>query len=256
MNYQIHFHEKQILAGTTLRDFDRPEENNLALHIAKDPVKVIANRKALAATLQTDLDYFVIANQTHSANFHRVTKQDAGKGTTTMQDAIPDTDALYTYEPDIVLGSFTADCVPVTFYNETSGIIGVIHSGWPGTTKEITLKLFHQLIDIENNHPEDFHVHLGPAISQDKFEVDMDVQQRYERLGYADAFIYERDATGKYHIDNQQTVREQCILLGIPESQITTDPICTFQSEKHFSHRQDNQTGRHLSFIVRRSCYS
>ena len=55
-----------------------------------------------------------------------------------MDTAIPDTDALYTYEPNLVLCSFTADCVPVIFYNEVNGLIGVIHSGWQGTVKEIT----------------------------------------------------------------------------------------------------------------------
>lgn len=253
MNYHIHFQQDQVLAGTTLRDSTRPEANNLALHVTDAPENVIANRKQLAEELQTPLSRFVIANQTHSANFYRVTEQDAGKGTVTMKDAISDTDALYTYESDIVLCGFTADCVPVTFYNASSGVIGVIHSGWPGTTKEITLKVFQHLIDKEHNHPEDFHVYLGPAISQEKFEVDKDVQERFERLGYADAYMFHREATEKYHIDNQLTVRQQCIMLGIPEQQIAFDPTCTFQSEKHFSHRQDNQTGRHLSFIMKRS---
>lgn len=91
------------------------------------------------------MDNFVCANQTHSANFHRVTIEDKGRGARTKDTAIPDTDALYTFESNIILTSFSADCVPVIFYNKVNGLIGVIHSGWQGTIKEVTLKLFRHL---------------------------------------------------------------------------------------------------------------
>ena len=46
----------------------------------------------------------------------------SGKGLGSYQSdtAIADTDALYTYEPNLLLCSFTVDCVPVIFYNEVN----------------------------------------------------------------------------------------------------------------------------------------
>src|SRR5690606_16145635 len=102
---------------------------------------------------------------------------------------------LYTFEKNIVLATFTADCVPVIFYHENSGVIGVIHSGWQGTVKEITVKIFQHLIKNENCQSEHFHVYIGPAISQEKFEVDEDVYERFKQLGYADEFIFYRPET-------------------------------------------------------------
>ena len=75
------------------------------------------------------------------------------------------------------------------FYNEVEGLVGVIHSGWQGTVKEITLKLFEHLAQVEQCDPTDFHVQIGPALSQEKFEVDADVYVKFKDLGYADDFI-------------------------------------------------------------------
>ncbi len=253
MKAKLYVRNEKFIAGLTLKDENALESNNMALHACENIRHIVRNRQNLAVFLDCDLDAFVCADQTHSAHFKRVTFKDKGKGATYLDSAIPDTDALYTYDSDLLLCSFTADCVPVLFYNEAAGLIGVIHSGWQGTVKEITSKLFEHLIHIEKCQPEDFHVQLGIALSQDKFEVDEDVYLKFKTLGYADEFIYFNEATSKYHIDNQQTVKKQCELAGIPSSQIQIDRTCTYQSPNGFSYRQNKRCGRHLSFIMRKS---
>lgn len=235
-----------------MKNVAEPENNNMALHTCIDPANVIANRKKLAASLHSDLRSFVCANQSHSANFHKVMPADKGRGAYSLNTAIANTDALYTYEPNLLLGTFTADCVPVIFYSKTNGLVGVIHSGWQGTVKEISLKLFKHLIEVEQCNPDDLYVQLGVALSQDKFEVDEDVYVKFKALGYADDFIYYKKHTGKYHIDNQLTVKKQCELAGIPAKHITIDRRCTYLSPNGFSYREDKQSGRHLSFIMRK----
>lgn len=237
------------ISGITMKDSSAPEENNLALHACLDPAAVLKNRETLVSSLGHSTSDFVYANQTHSANFHKVTRADRGRGATEQTIAIPDTDALYTNEHGIVLAGFMADCVPVLLSNERAGIVGVIHSGWQGTVKEITPKLLQHLIEHEECRPEDFEILIGPALSQDKFEVDGDVYAKFHALGYAKPWISFNETTGKYHIDNQQTVKTQCELAGIPSANITIDPICTFQSDDGFSYRQDKKAGRHLAFI-------
>ncbi|MFJ7667202.1 peptidoglycan editing factor PgeF [Lysinibacillus sp. NPDC097195] len=252
MKTKIYYNNEQFIAGTTLKDMTELEQNNMALHVCTSPDDVVNNRKKLAATLQCTLHDFICTEQTHSANFHRATFADKGLGALQQDTAIANTDALYTFEKGLMLCSFTADCVPVIFYNERQGVIGVIHSGWQGTVKEVTLKLFQHLIDTEQCNPQDFHVQIGMALSQQKFEVDTDVYDQFKGLGYADNFMYYNTETNKYHIDNQQTVKKQCELTGIPSHQITIDPTCTFLSEEGFSYRQDKACGRHLSFIMRK----
>ena len=252
MKTKIYIQNEFIIAGMTLKDITEFENNNMALHVCENPNNIIENRKKLANSLHCELSSFVCANQTHSANFHKVTMSDKGSGADQFDTAIQDTDALYTYEPGLLLTSFTADCVPVIFYSEVNGLIGVIHSGWQGTVKEITLKLFRHLITFENCNPKDIHVQIGAALSQEKFEVDEDVAIKFRNLGYADNFINYNDKTHKYHIDNQQTVKKQCELAGIPTEQITIDDTCTFIDPTGFSYREDRKTGRHLNFIIKK----
>lgn len=252
MSIRKYLDNERYVLGTTMKDVTALEENNMALHICENPEYILENRKRLAEQLQCDLDDFICANQTHSANFHKVTVADKGRGARLLETAIKDTDALYTFEPDLLLCSFTADCVPVIFYNEKNNLVGVVHSGWQGTVKEITRKLFEYLKQHEHCNPNDFHVQIGSALSQEKFEVDEDVYKKFKDLGYANDFMYYKNETGKFHIDNQLTVQKQCELAGIPLERISIDRTCTFLNPDGFSHREDRNTGRHLSFIMRK----
>ncbi len=252
MSLKIYLDSDRFIAGTTLKDNGNPEQNNMALHVCEDPLHIIENRLKLASTLNCGIQDFVCANQTHSANVHQVTFADKGRGAQSTVDAIANTDALYTFEPDTLLCTFTADCVPVIFYNDANGLCGVIHSGWQGTVKEITLKVFQQIINDNQSDPKDIKVILGPALSQEKFEVDADVYEKFDSLGYASEFMYFNEETNKYHIDNQLTVKKQCESAGIPPENILIEQMCTFKSEEGFSYRQDKNSGRHLSFIMRK----
>jgi copper oxidase (laccase) domain-containing protein len=105
---------------------------------------------------------------------------------------------------------------------------------------------------IEHNIASDFHVYIGMALSQEKFAVDNDVYIKFKDLSYADNFIYYGQQTGKFHIDNQQIVKKQCERAGIPFGQIIVDRSCTYLEPGGFSYRQDKQSGRHLSFIMKK----
>lgn len=248
----MYINSEKVIAGISLKDKIQLENNNMALHACETPNNVLNNRTKLATSLDCSVDTFVCANQTHSSNFYRVAIQDKGRGATRLDTAIPDTDALYTYEPNLLLCTFTADCVPVIFYNELEGLVGVIHSGWQGTVKEITLNLFNHLKCVEDANLSNMHVQIGSALSQEKFEVDEDVYLKFNSLGYADDFMYFNAETSKYHIDNQETVKRQCELAGIPSRHIKIDKTCTYLNPNGFSYRQDKKAGRHLSFIMRK----
>lgn len=252
MTIRYYLQSNEFIAGISLKDHKFEEENNLALHVCQTEEAILKNRSALTAQLQCGIEQLVCANQTHSANFYKVTAKDAGRGAKSLQDAIPNTDALYTFEKNIVLSSFTADCVPVILYSKKNRLIGVIHSGWQGTVKEITLKLLNHLKHEENCDLADMKIIIGPALSQRKFEVDNDVYEQFVSLGYAQPFMYFKEETGKFHIDNQLTVKQQCLLSGVLEENIIIDQMCTFESEVGFSYRQARETGRHLTFILQR----
>lgn len=252
MTSNIYINNEKFIAGTSLKDEHMPDQFNMGLHATKTPQAVIDNRIKLAASLNCSVNQLVCANQTHSANFYKVTKADLGRGATDLTTAIPNTDALYTFESGAVLMSLTADCVPVIIYSEQQGLAGVVHSGWQGTVKEITLKLLQHLKEQEQCDVTKVQIIIGTALSQLKFEVDRDVYDQFKALGYADEFMYFNEETNKYHIDNQLTVKQQCLLAGVPEENIKVDATCTFQRPDGFSYRQQRDAGRHCTFIYKK----
>ncbi|ALS75655.1 laccase [Planococcus rifietoensis] len=252
VNRKIYIDNDSYIAGMTVKDPQAKGGNNLALHAGTHREHSLENREALLASLGYSIDELVCANQTHSNHFRKVTRADAGKGARILDDAIADTDALYTRDTGLVLSSFAADCVPVTFYHVTEELVGAVHSGWQGTVKELVPHLFAHLIANENCAPEGFHVQIGMALSQEKFEVDEDVYVKFKALGYADPFIDFNEKTGKYHIDNQLTVKTQLERAGIPAEHIDIDRSCTFKSLDGFSYREDRQCGRHMAYIVKK----
>lgn len=252
MNAVIYPTPHHFIAGVTMKDPAEPEESNMALHACGNTESITENRAKLAALLNCSLQDFVCASQCHSSNFYKVTREDQGRGAVAVDTAIQNTDALYTFEPGLLLCCFTADCVPLLLYDETTGLAGAVHSGWQGTVKEIVPKVLQHLFQTGRCSPKNIKTIIGPAISQEKFEVDQDVRDRFQSLGYAAEFIFFNGETGKYHIDNQLTVKRQCELSGIPAENITVDRTCTFTSPDCFSYRQNKKCGRHLSFIIRK----
>lgn len=241
-----------IIAGTTLKDDTLTLSGNLALHTGDDPEMIITNREKLAADLKLPANRFVFANQTHSKNAHLVTTSDLGRGSRDTTSAIDDVDAVYTYEKNAVIGVFTADCVPVLFYDERTDLIGAIHSGWKGTVQDIVSQTFVQIKAAD----EDFYMGsvkaiLGPSISQTSFEVDQDVADQFKALGYADDFIKWDETRGKFLVDNQATVIEQLKRVGFLADNIRPSDQDTYVMADGFSYRLDKTKGRHFNFIAR-----
>jgi YfiH family protein len=252
MKIKFYSDNEKIIAGMTLRDEKEREGGNMALHACRSHKDVLINRNKVSTILGCGLDSFVCLNQTHSSNYLQAVPSDGGKGAMCLETAIPDADAVFTFEPNLLLCCFSADCVPVLFFHEMVGLVGAIHSGWQGTVKEITLKVFTHLVQSADCDPKGFKVYIGKSISKDRFEVDEDVYRRFKDLGYPDQFIDYRKNEGKYHIDNRLVVREQCVMSGISPENIFVDASCTFQDSDCFSYRQDRSCGRHMGFIMRR----
>ncbi|MDK6805759.1 peptidoglycan editing factor PgeF [Aerococcus sp. UMB7834] len=241
-----------IIALTSLRQADWPEEGNFALRQAKDKAGVVANRQRILGEFDLDLGQVVMPQQTHSAHCYQVGQEDLGRGARSAETGIADCDGLYTFDKGIIVGVLTADCVPVLFYEEGSGLVGAIHSGWRGTVQEISRKAFDQ---IKEAHPQvaidQVQVHIGPALSQEKFEVQADAYQAFHALAYAEDSITYRESSQRWHIDNQAVVAKQCQLSGIPAANIHIHHHCTYQNPDSFSYRENGTPYRHGHLIVR-----
>ena len=170
MNLLTFFEDDTIMAAMTLRDCTAPLCGSMALHTGEEAGAVMKNRRRLSEET-LPLSRWCCAMQTHSANAYAVTAEDAGRGTLTIDDAIPACDALYTRERGVLIGVFTADCVPLLLHDPHSGIIAAIHAGWPGTVKQITHHTVSRLIEREGLDARTVQVWIGPCIHQPSFQI-------------------------------------------------------------------------------------
>jgi YfiH family protein len=213
---------------------DKPYDSfNLALHVDDEPEKVKLNRQLLVHEIQQENIYWL--EQIHGTDVVNL------DGETKTQ-----ADASVTRHKNKVCCVMTADCLPVFFCDQQGQQVAVAHAGWRGLCQGVlqnTVASFNNLDSVL--------AYLGPAISQNAFEVGEDVLQsfisRYPHLNITECFIRGNKAD-KWMADLYGLAR--LILNDCGVTAIFGGGECTFtQEEKYFSYRRDKQTGRMANLI-------
>jgi YfiH family protein len=209
--------------------------------------------RALADTSEKlDLDSFTAGKQVHGANVCRVTEAERGRGALTHKDAIPCTDALVTNMPGVPIGIFTADCVPVFFYDPKRMVVGLAHAGWRGTIQSIARKTVEKMHGEFGSNPADMWAAIGPSIGQCCYEVGPDVFDGFtESFGYAES-LFQKTSEQKWHLDLWLANRRQLEDCGISQTRIIESRICSAcNSDEFFSARKHGvRAGRTLSVMA------
>ncbi|MFA9559637.1 peptidoglycan editing factor PgeF [Evansella sp. AB-rgal1] len=249
-------HIPNIVAGFTTKNggtSDSPFRSfNLGLHVNDDVNKVIDNRKLLSSLLGFRTTNWVCSDQVHGNNIEKVTIKDAGSGVVDYQTSIKSTDGLYTDEPNILLTSGYADCVPLFFCEPNKKLIGVAHAGWKGTVKDIAGEMIRKWQLTEGINPSDVYTVIGPSIGGCCYVVDDHVIDFVNNaLSQKDPRPYQEISKGQYALDLKRVNKLLMLAAGIREENIIISSYCTSCSDNlFFSHRRDKgKTGRMLSFL-------
>ncbi len=210
---------------------------NFGFSSGDDTSSVMENYKRLATCLHCNEDQLVTAAQTHTNNIKIITREHAGMGVTRPRD-FNDIDGLVTNIPGIGLITAHADCTPVQFYDPEKQVIGVAHSGWSGTLKNISGKMISILESNYQCNPKNLLVAIGPALCQDCFEVDQDVADLFlDSNPLYKEFMYTHGI--KTYIDLRKIIEHQLTSTGVLSSNIECNPICTkCHEELFYSHRR------------------
>ena len=191
------------------------------------------SRKEIANKLKNNIDNLAIPEQVHSTvvEFAR------------LPGIYPATDGLVTTNSNILLTLKVADCVPVFLYEPLKRIIGLVHSGWRGTVKNIVSNAI-KLMQKNGAEPRGIKCFLGPAIGKCCYEVDWEVSRNIndeakEKMNYE-----------KWKVDLHGQIKYQLTELGVPTNSIRASNICTFESLECHSYRRDKENaGRMYAFF-------
>jgi YfiH family protein len=165
---------------------------------------------------------------------------------------------MMTDEPELVLMTFFADCVPLLIADPRRRAIAAVHSGWRGTVEGIGEKAVRKMAERYGSDPSDLVAAIGPSICQDCYEVSGDVicrfQERYpEELWpelYREGRIAE-DGERRYQLNLQRACAENFLRAGMLPENISLPDLCTCcNPQLLFSHRASGGKRGNLAAVL------
>ncbi len=156
----------------------------------------------------------------------------------------PDTDALITSIPGVMLNVITADCLPVFFADSRNPLIALAHCGWRGTYKNLTSNVIERMHVLGSRRSETF-IWFGPAICRDCYEVSSELVDKF--VGKFGEVLREDETIKGRYLDLQKLNRRQAIKSGVPERHIALNPHCTScRNDLFHSYRAEHGTNSRL----------
>ena len=172
----------------------------------------------------------VIGRQVHGTNV--LTHRGGWEGLLRTGEA----DGHVAEERGIILTVSVADCVPI-FMAHPSGVVGILHSGWRGTSAKIIDAGFRAFARL-GLAPDEIKVHLGPSICGRCYEVSADVREQ----------LTGQPVNRGGNVDLRSLIAEHANDAGCTD--VTVSPDCTkCDNDRYFSHRAGD-AGRQLGVIV------
>lgn len=244
---QIIYRCRELNDPGVIQAFSTRSGGNMALHTGDDRQKVVERRREFLAGFDLQPDDLVAGVQTHGVNVRTITRKEAGAGAFDLETAIPDTDALITREPGVILSIYTADCLPVFFYDRATPAVGLAHAGWRGTLNGIAAKTLQEMIAVFHTDPAECRVAIGPAIGLECFNVTGEVARQFaviapETVHFADSI---------YRVDLSGFNRKLLLDMGVPGEHIIDSGLCTSCLRNDFySYRAGGQTTERMMGII------
>ncbi|MDO4633229.1 MAG: peptidoglycan editing factor PgeF [Eubacteriales bacterium] len=229
---------------------------NLSFSRGDEEENVRENYRRIAAAIGFSTEDMVFSDQTHTTNVRLVTREDCGKGWNRERD-YSDVDGLITEDPEVVLCTFFADCVPLFFVDPVRHAIGLTHSGWRGTVGKIGKRTVERMQECFGSRPEDLYAAIGPSICQDCYQVSEDVIDEF-RANFAPkhhAELFRADTEeGKYRLNlwrANELIFEEA---GIKKDHIQVTDLCTCCNPQFlYSHRASNgRRGNLAAFLTQK----
>jgi YfiH family protein len=204
-------------------------------HVGDDPGDVAANRARVARELDVPADRLVWMSQVHGSAVAVVDGPQDGP--------LPDTDAVVTNAPGLVLCVLVADCVPVLLADPVAGVVAAVHAGREGVRRGVVPATLSAMASL-GAKARNVTALLGPAVCGACYEVPEAMQADLARVVPAAAV---RTRAGTPGLDLRAGLAELLTRAGIPE--VVQDPRCTVEDPTLFSHRRDGVTGRQAGLV-------
>ena len=208
---------------------------NVAVHVGDDPATVVRHRRQLCRDLSLTAPVKWLA-QYHSQVVTHYDQAVAGQPA----------DAIIASQPSSVCAVLTADCLPILLAAKDGSEIAAIHAGWRGLAQGI----IEQTLSRMNTPAAQLTAYIGPAISQDYFQVGAEVRAAFDRDQLLDEQTFRPHIPGKWHADLPELAKRILVQQGV--AAVTLSGLCTYSDERFSSYRRDPNCGRIATLIWQR----
>ena len=214
---------------------------NLSFSVEDAKENVLENFRRIGERFGKTPEDFVLSKQSHETKVLKVGTKDRGKGITKDRD-YEGIDGLITDEEGLILSCFSADCVPILFYDPIHKAVGACHSGWRGTKGKILQNVVEEMRKHFSSNPAEILIAIGPSICKEQYVVSEDLAlsflEDYPDLGEDTASPIQRISKDKFQLDLWDLNRRIALDCGIKEEHISISGYCTMENpELFFSHR-------------------
>lgn len=227
-----------VVAGCTTRaggvSTGAFESLNLGAHVGDEPDAVRENRRRLVTACELP------GGPAWLTQIH-------GATVAIDPECGAEADAAVTRQSGLVCTVMIADCLPVLFAAADGSEVAVAHAGWRG----LAVGVLENTVSTMSASPDQVLAWLGPAISQQAFEVGDEVREAFMRADEAAADSFLPNNTGRWQADLYGLARQRLVAAGV--TKVSGGGFCTYGDSRHFfSYRRDGQCGRMAAFVYRR----
>ncbi len=182
------------------------------------------------------LEELVLLKQVHGTQGFAVSDERIADLLTAKQEG----DYLVTQLPLAGLAVYTADCLPIVFYDTYNRAIGICHAGWIGSVASVavaTLKLMEETYGTELQH---LRIFFGPSARACCYEVTEEFEERIEPHFQSQVMSPHLD---KLYFDLPLYNKLKLEAYGVPREAFHCQyNICTICHEGFCSNRRDRES--------------
>nr|WP_307133934.1 peptidoglycan editing factor PgeF [Streptomyces aurantiacus] len=212
------------------------EELNLGGAVGDDPGSVRTNRELAATSLGLDPARVVWMKQVHGPD---VVVVDEPWG----ERPVPEADAVVTARRGLALAVLTADCTPVLLADPVAGVVAAAHAGRPGMVAGVVPAAVEAMVGL-GAEPARIVARTGPAVCGRCYEVPDAMRAE---VAAVEPGAYAETSWGTPAVDVTAGVHAQLEKLGVRDRE--QSPVCTIESDDHFSYRREGLTGRLAGYV-------
>ena len=231
---------------------DRFSSFNVGTYTNDDKEFIDANREILCQELGRDKSRLFNAHQTHGDRIVCIDEDVLGMTESEVAWLLDGCDGLVTSLRGVCVTVTTADCVPVLLCDKKRKVIAAVHSGWRGTLLNISSKAVAVMTAKYGCDVSDIVSVVGPCISQENYQVGMDMRALFveQNSSFASFFADDKSDSEKCFMDIRGIVRKELENEGLRDVYVSDH--CTFRDADLFfsARRQGIDSGRMLSGLV------